>query len=128
MGTSSLRVLRLLLRSLLRRKISQYCVCVSAREGTSVLREGNWPSWFRLRGMGGAWFRKGFSKELTKKRVQINKRVLVQKKRIASRTSTLECGSTLSSKHGGEGAMKDCAGPQDGRVSFWSSKDASSKA
>lgn len=79
---------------------------MSAREGTSVLREGNWASWFRLRGVGGAWFRKGFSKELTKKRVQINKRVLVQKKRIASRTSTLECGSTLSSKHGGEGAMK----------------------
>lgn len=38
-------------------------------------------------------------------------------------TSTLEWGSFLSSKHGGEGAMKDCMGPQDRRVSFWHSKD-----
>lgn len=95
------------------------CVCVSkGRDKCSEIRQ--------LGGLGsdfGAWGVLGSEKASpNKKRVQVNKRFQC-KKRIASSISTLERGSTLSSKHGGEGAMKDYAGPQDRRVSLWSSKD-----
>lgn len=87
MGTSSVRVLRLLLRSLLRRKISQYCVCVS-KGRDRVLREGNWASWFRLRGMGGCLVQKRLLQRVDQEKSSDKQKGFGAKKRIASSTST----------------------------------------
>lgn len=59
-------------KALLLRKKDKPVWCVSARKRTGVLREGNWGPGSDL---GGAWFRKAFSKELIKKKAQIKNRV-----------------------------------------------------
>lgn len=105
MGTSSVRVLRLLLRSLLRRKISQYCVCVSkGRDKCSERRQLG--ILVQTSGRGGCLVQKRLLQRVDQEKSSDKQKGFGAKKRIASRTSTLECGSTLSSKHGGEGAMK----------------------
>lgn len=128
MGTSSVRVLEIAVQNGAcsgERLASTVCVS-KGRDKCSERRQLG--ILVQTSGRGRCLVQKRLLQRVGQEKSSDKQKGFSAKKRIASSTSTLECGSTLSSKHGGEAAMKDCAGPQDGRVSFWSSKDTYSKA